>query len=585
MAFASLIHRSSVQIPLRFESGNSRARTSLSSSIHFAYSSMRRAGFSSTLDGGRCCQCIPWNRMQCFKETSQEDFKLEEDLQIGGHQSCDEDGNIKNAASDTSLDCQNGTINRQSSIRTVTFFVLAAVTFGIALGLKDGLDKASEYFAGYILEQSLSVDNLFVFILIFNYFKVPIEYQSRVLSYGIAGAIIFRAIIILLGVATIQLFFAEEEDTDLADNFIVRTCQKFIPVTAHYDGDRFITIEDGVWKATPLLLTVAVIELSDIAFAVDSIPAVFGVTRDPFIVFSSNLFAISEDVPWCMLFADDILIDKTREGVEGKLELWRSTLESKGFRLSRSKTEYMECNFSSNRPSEGIVTLSDQVINKSTHFRYLGSIVQSDDEIDGDIISRIQVGWLKWRNASGLLCDRKVPLKLKGKFYKLVVRPAMLYGVECWPLKEKHNTKLSVAEMRMLRWMSSFTLRDRIRNEHIREKVGVAPVEDKIRESRLRWFGHIKWWPSNDPVRKVEVLDLTYVKKGLRSIYTLISGSMSELEYLQPAIGIVLGFIGVKMIFDFFGYHITTEVSLGFVATSISSAVLLSLVKRSNSEE
>ncbi|KAL0902901.1 hypothetical protein M5K25_028417 [Dendrobium thyrsiflorum] len=384
MAFASLIHRSIVQIPLRFESGNSRARTSLSSSIHFAYSSMRRAGFSSFSDGGRCCQCIRSNRMQCFKETSQEDFKLEEDLQIGGHQSCDEDGNIKNDASDTSLDCQNGTINRQSSIRTVTLCVLAAVTFGIALGLKDGLDKASEYFAGYILEQSLSVDNLFVFILIFNYFKVPIEYQSRVLSYGIAGAIIFRAIIILLGIATIQrfegvnlllalillfssykLFFAEEEDTDLADNFIVRTCQKFIPVTAYYDGDRFITIEDGVWKATPLLLTVAVIELSDIAFAVDSIPAVFGVTRDPFIVFSSNLFAIL----------------------------------------------------------------------------------------------------------------------------------------------------------------------------------------------------------------------------GLRSIYTLISESMSDLEYLQPAIGIVLGFIGVKMIFDFFGYHITTEVSLGFVATTISCAVLLSLLKKSNSEE
>ncbi|KAI0511545.1 hypothetical protein KFK09_012175 [Dendrobium nobile] len=223
---------------------------------------------------------------------------------------------------------------------------------------------------------------------------------------------------------------------------------------------------------------------------------------------------LQEDVPWCMLFANDILlVDKTREGVEGKLELWRSTLESKSFRLSRSKTEYIECNFSSNKPSEGIVTLGDQVINKSTRFRYLGSIVQSDGEIDRDIISRIQVGWLKWRNASGLLCDGNVPLKLKGKFYKMVVRPAMLYGAKCWPLKEKHNTKLSVAEMRMLKWMSGFTLRDRIRNEHIREKVGVAPVEDKIRESRLRCFGHIKRRPSDDPVRRVEVLDLTYVKK------------------------------------------------------------------------
>ncbi|KAI0507444.1 hypothetical protein KFK09_013569 [Dendrobium nobile] len=102
---------------------------------------------------------------------------------------------------------------------------------------------------------------------------------------------------------------------------------------------------------------------------------------------------LQEDVLWCMLFADNVLlVDKTKEGVEGKLELSRFTLESKGFCLSRSKTEYMECNFSSNRSSGGFVTLSDQVINKSICFIYLGSIVQSDGEIDRDIISRIQVG-------------------------------------------------------------------------------------------------------------------------------------------------------------------------------------------------
>ncbi|KAI0504056.1 hypothetical protein KFK09_015003 [Dendrobium nobile] len=122
---------------------------------------------------------------------------------------------------------------------------------------------------------------------------------------------------------------------------------------------------------------------------------------------------LQEDVPWCMLFANNILlIDKTKEGVKGKLELWRSTLESKGFRLSGSKTEYRVCNFNSNRSSEGFVTLRNQDINKITHFRYLGSIVQSDGEIDGDIISRIQAGWMKWKNASGLLHDRKVILKL-----------------------------------------------------------------------------------------------------------------------------------------------------------------------------
>ncbi|WMV52064.1 hypothetical protein MTR67_045449 [Solanum verrucosum] len=366
-----------------------------------------------------------------------------------------------------------------SSVRTVALCVFSAVAFGVGVGLTDGVSKSSEFFAGgvaseelirgqprtmfylgvincarYLLEQSLSVDNLFVFVLIFKYFKVPLMYQNRVLSYGIAGAIIFRLSIILLGTATLQrfeavnlllagillyssfkvssercgpkgcwsadmsyapvglvseetcseeetlerwkvlpdiegtavgldlkadgkreqedmLFTGEEEDADLSDNFIVKTCQKFIPITSEYDGDKFITLQDGVRKATPLLLTVAVIELSDIAFAVDSIPAVFGVTRDPFIVFTSNLFAILGDQP-----------------------------------------------------------------------------------------------------------------------------------------------------------SSSYA--------------------------------------------------------GLRSLYTLISESMGELEYLQPSIGVVLGFIGFKMILDFFGYHVSTEASLGVVATCLSTGVLLSLVKKSD---
>ncbi|KAI0500803.1 hypothetical protein KFK09_019020 [Dendrobium nobile] len=110
-----------------------------------------------------------------------------------------------------------------------------------------------------------------------------------------------------------------------------------------------------------------------------------------------------------MLFADDInVVDKTREGFDGNFEFWRSILE---FRLSRSKTKYMECKFSSNRYGDEIVTLGDQAINKSTRFRYIGSIVQCDGEINGDIISRIQIGWLKWKKAYDLLCDKKI-LKL-----------------------------------------------------------------------------------------------------------------------------------------------------------------------------
>ncbi|XP_023156589.1 thylakoid membrane protein TERC, chloroplastic isoform X3 [Zea mays] len=233
----------------------------------------------------------------------------------------------------------SSTTGKGSAIRRVTLVVLAAVLFGVSIALRDGAEKASEYFAGYLLEQSLSVDNLFVFVLVFKYFKVPKEYQNRILSYGIAGAVVFRAVMIILGTASIQKFEAV--------NLLLAVILLFTS-----------------YKATPLLLTLAVIELSDIAFAIDSIPAVFGVTRDPLIILSSNIFAIS----------------------------------------------------------------------------------------------------------------------------------------------------------------------------------------------------------------------------GLRPLYVLISESMSELEYLQPAIGIVLGFIGTKMIFDFFGYHIPTEASLAVVTTCLSGGVILSLRKASKVE-
>jgi len=205
--------------------------------------------------------------------------------------------------------------DEKSSMTEVALWVGAACLFGAGIGFVQGVDKASEYFAGYLLEQSLSVDNLFVFILVFDYFKVPEATQPKVLSYGIIGAMIMRAAMIIAGVTAIEdfepvlLVFAgilifssykllanneEEEEEDLKDSAIVKFCSSMIPVSDEYDGDKFwTTAKDGVTKmATPLLLVVAVIELSDVVFAVDSIPAVFGVTKDPFIVYTSNIFAI-----------------------------------------------------------------------------------------------------------------------------------------------------------------------------------------------------------------------------------------------------------------------------------------------------
>ncbi|KAJ3706103.1 hypothetical protein LUZ61_009808 [Rhynchospora tenuis] len=211
---------------------------------------------------------------------------------------------------------------------------------------------------------------------------------------------------------------------------------------------------------------------------------------------------IQGEIPWCMLFADDVvLIDESMIGVDRKLELWRQTLESKGFRFSRTKTEYMRCEFSRAGPEDGDVPLDKQVVAMKDIFRYLGSMLQSDGNIDEDVSHRIRAGWVKWRQASGVLCDKKVPQKLKGKFYRTAIRPAMLYGAECWATKRRHVQKMSVAEMRMLRWMCRHTRRDRIRNNDIRDMVGVAPIEEKLVQHRLRWFGHVQRRPPEAPVR------------------------------------------------------------------------------------
>ena len=162
-----------------------------------------------------------------------------------------------------------------------------------------------------------------------------------------------------------------------------------------------------------------------------------------------------------MLFADDVvLVDETRVGVSSKLDLWRDRLEQKGFRLSRTKTEYVVFRLGEEEEGDGGVSMGGDLVPEKDSFKYLGSVMQSDGSVDMDVKHRIQVGWQKWRAASGVLCDRKVPLKLKGKFYRVVVRPTLLYGAKCWATAKAQEQKLLVAEMRMLRWICGFTLRD-----------------------------------------------------------------------------------------------------------------------------
>ena len=147
---------------------------------------------------------------------------------------------------------------------------------------------------------------------------------------------------------------------------------------------------------------------------------------------------IQECIPWSMIFADDIvLVAESADGLNNRLEHWREALEENGLRVSREKTEYMRCAFgrsdiSHNEETE--VGIGDQILPPKESFRYLGSVIHKSGLIDDDVTHRIGRGWAKWRAASGVLCDRKVPVKLKGKFYRVAIRPAMLYGSECWPI-------------------------------------------------------------------------------------------------------------------------------------------------------
>mmetsp|Transcript_9388 Transcript_9388/g.23400 ORF Transcript_9388/g.23400 Transcript_9388/m.23400 type:complete len:397 (-) Transcript_9388:57-1247(-) len=201
----------------------------------------------------------------------------------------------------------------KTAVRRTLIWVAAAIGYGFLLIFVAGPEVSGEFYAGYLLEQSLSIDNLLVFLLLFEYFKVPLEYQNRVLNWGIIGSIVMRATMIGAGAVALQeirevlLVFAaillfssfkvivgedEDDDEDLSENAIVKFANNLFSSTDQFDGDNFFTEIDGIRMATPMLLCMIAVEISDVVFAVDSIPAIFGVTEDPLVVFSSNMFAI-----------------------------------------------------------------------------------------------------------------------------------------------------------------------------------------------------------------------------------------------------------------------------------------------------
>ncbi len=192
------------------------------------------------------------------------------------------------------------------------FWIVLSLLFNVGIYLFEGSEVALQFFTGYIIEKSLSVDNLFVFLVIFSYFKVPPKYQHTVLFWGIIGALVMRGLLIFIGVTLIQQFhwilyifgafllftgikMAFQDDTvDIhpENNIFVRVLRRFFPVTAGYHEGKFFVKAEKKRYATLLFVVIIVVETTDLVFALDSIPAVFAISRDPFIVYTSNVFAI-----------------------------------------------------------------------------------------------------------------------------------------------------------------------------------------------------------------------------------------------------------------------------------------------------
>ena len=212
----------------------------------------------------------------------------------------------------TVLNKHHGHVSIKEAAVMVCAWVSLALLFGGAIWLFEGPHHALEFYTGYVLEYSLSVDNMFVFILIFGYFAIPHDLQPKALLWGILGAVALRFVFIFVGVKLISLFTwtiyvfgilliftaakmllqKEDDNFDPSQSFILKIFKKIMPIQTDYHGENFFVKENAKWFATPLFAAVLVIEMSDLIFAVDSIPAVLSITQDTFLVYSSNIFAI-----------------------------------------------------------------------------------------------------------------------------------------------------------------------------------------------------------------------------------------------------------------------------------------------------
>ena len=220
---------------------------------------------------------------------------------------------------------------------------------------------------------------------------------------------------------------------------------------------------------------------------------------------------VRREPTWMMLFADDIVIcEETRQEVEQRLKSWKYALERRGMKVSRSKTKYLCINGGND---DETVKMEDTKVPRVKEFKYLGSTVQESGGCEREVKKRVQAGWNGWRRVSGLICDKRLPARVKGKVYSSVVRPAMVYGLETVAITKKQVEEMEVAAMKMLRFAMGMTRKDKIRNEHIRSTVKVERLGMKMRKGRLRWYGHVMRRDQEYVRRKMMEMELPEKRK------------------------------------------------------------------------
>ncbi|GKB86224.1 hypothetical protein Tco_0958496 [Tanacetum coccineum] len=202
-------------------------------------------------------------------------------------------------------------------------------------------------------------------------------------------------------------------------------------------------------------------------------------------------------------------VPKLAEGLNNKPEHLREALEENGPWVIREKTEYLRCDFGMDvtaHNEEVDISIGDQILQLKESFRYSGSVIHKSRRIDDHVTHRIRVGWVRWKATSEVLCDKKVPFKLKGKCYRVAIRSAILYGSECWPVIRAQANKVEVAELRTLRWTYGKTMLDMIPNGVFRTLLEVETIISKMRKGNKRWCGHVRRRPQQAPIRRFEAL-------------------------------------------------------------------------------